>query len=593
MKQSTNNKPKDSWDLSPLYKNIESWEKDFNKIDNLLKDFNAYKNKLSNNPQTLAEAYKKSDKLGRLLEKIYTYAHLKSDLDIGNSKNMAILNRIRSKYAQISGSTAWFEPEILSIPEDKLKEYLNSNELKFYQRSLNEIIRQKKHMLSAPEEKLLGLASDALATPEKAFSALNNVDIKFPEVSDETGNKIQLTHSLYTKLLENTNREIRKEAFNGMYDTFEKYKNTLSVTLEGNTKKHVFSSEIRNFDSALQSSLHNDNVPVKVYESLISAVHNNLDAFKDYLKLRSKILKIDDLNMYDLHCPLIQEKNVDISWEEACNMVGNAVKVLGEEYAEISETAFKNRWIDVYERPGKRSGAYSSGCFDSPPYILMNYNGTLNDVFTLAHELGHSMHSYYSNKTQEYHYADYKIFVAEVASITNELILHDYLMKTSNDKSFKLNLLNHLANEIRGTVYRQTMFAEFEKNIHEDLEKGIPLTAESLSEKYYNLNALYHPGIETPDKKIAIEWARIPHFYYNFYVYKYATGFSAAATLAKGIIAKDKNKTDAYLNFLKAGSTKDVLDILKAAGVDLNTPEPVNNALNLFRQTVNKIKSNF
>jgi oligoendopeptidase F len=475
------------------------------------------------------------------------------------------------------------------MPESLINSYINSTNLKFYKRSLLEILRDKPHTLTASEEKILGLASDALATPSKVFSALNNVDIVFPEVPDGSGEKVQLTHSLFSKLLENNDRSIRKAAFDAMYDTFSKYKNTLATTLEGCVKTHVLNAGIRKFPSALQASLHNDNVNPDVYDNLIASVRNNLPEFKKYIQLRSEILKIDDINMYDLHCPLIQEKDVDIPWNEACSMVGNAVKVLGGEYLDITHKAFSSRWIDVYERPGKRSGAYSSGCYDSPPYILMNYNGTLNDVFTLAHELGHSMHSFYSNKHQKYHYASYKIFVAEVASITNELILHDYLMKSTDDASFKLTLLNHLANEIRGTVYRQTMFAEFEKNIHADLEQGIPLTADSLSEKYYKLNAEYYPGIKNPDEKIMMEWARIPHFYYNFYVYKYATGFSAAAALAKGILSGNRNKIDAYLNFLKAGSTKDVLDILKDAGVDLSTPAPVDDALKFFKEIVEQI----
>ena len=414
-----------SWDLKVMYSDTAEWEKDFDRIDSLLELFCTFKGKLNEGADILLNAFKASDELFALLEKVYTYSHLLSDLDIGNSANLALYNRACAKYAEISGATAWFEPEILDLPEDIIDSYINNPVLDFYRRSLLEILRDKPYTLSASEEKILGLASDALATPSKVFSALNNVDIVFPEVPDGKGGKVRLTHSLFTKLLENNDRTVRKSAFDAMYDTFSMYKNTLASTLEGCVKTHVLNAGIRKFPSALQASLHNDNVSQDVYDNLIASVRKNLPEFEKYIHLRSEMLNIEDLNMYDLHCPIVPEKEVDIPWDEACSMVADAVGILGDEYLEITHKAFSSGWIDVFERPGKRSGAYSSGCYDSPPYILMNYNGTLNDVFTLAHELGHSMHSFYSNKHQEYHYASYRIFVAEVASITNELILHD------------------------------------------------------------------------------------------------------------------------------------------------------------------------
>lgn len=579
-----------TWNLSLLYQTQKEWEKDFASLDALLADFNAFCDKLGDSPEILKQAFEKSDILDRLLEKVYVYVHLLSDQDIADSTNMGKLNRVTAKYAEISGETAWFDPEILAMPENKLNEYIESPVLAFYRRSLEELLRDKPHTLSAPEEKILGMASDALATPGKAFSALNNVDIKFPEVPDGKGGKARLSHGLYSKLLENSDREIRKAAFDGMYDTFKDYRNVLATTLDGAVKTHVLNSRIRNFDSALKASLHNDNVPQDVYDNLILTVGENLDGFYKYLELRRKVFGYDEINMYDLHNPMVPECKLEVEWPEACDMVTKSLKVLGEEYSSILCKAFTERWIDIPECKGKRSGAYSSGCYDSVPYVLMNFNGTLNHVFTLAHELGHSMHSYYSNHAQDYHYADYRIFVAEVASTTNELLLHDSLLKSSDDKKFKLYLLNHLADGIRGTVYRQTMFAEFEKTIHGQFEEGIPLTADGLSESYYELNARYHgPGMK-PDQKIEIEWARIPHFYYNFYVYKYATGFSAAAALSKGILEGDRNKIDAYLNFLRAGSTKDVLDIMKDAGVDLTTPAPVIATMDLFAETVDELE---
>ena len=584
---------KDTWDLSLLYETEKEWESDFASLDTHLADFNAFRGKLGASASTLREAYEKSDDLQRISEKVYVYAHLLSDEDIANSANIGKLNRVTAKLAEIDGETAWFEPEILEFSDDKLKSYIESTELAFYRRSLEELLRDKPHTLSAPEEKIMGMASDALSTPDKAFSALNNVDIKFPEVPDGKGNKVPLSHGLFSKLLENSDRKIRKSAFDAMYDTFNEYRNVLATTLDGAVKTHVLNSRIRNYNSALKASLHNDNIPQDVYDNLISTVHRHLPAFHSYLELRRKALGLDEINMYDLHNPLVPECKLEVEWGEACDMVRKSLTVLGDEYSTILSKAFTERWIDIPECKGKRSGAYSSGCYDSVPYILMNFNGTLNHVFTLAHELGHSMHSYYSNHAQEYHYADYRIFVAEVASTTNELLLHDFLIKSSDDEKFKLYLLNYLADGIRGTVYRQTMFAEFEKMIHEQFEQGIPLTADGLSELYYELNAKYHGSGMEPDQKIEIEWARIPHFYYNFYVYKYATGFSAAATLSKGILEGDQDKINGYLEFLKAGSTKDVLDIMKDAGVDLTTPAPVNATMELFAKTVKRLAGSF
>jgi oligoendopeptidase F len=583
--------PKDStWDLKPLYSSAKKWEEDFASLDKLLKAANRLKGKLGDSPVNLKMAYEKLDQLSRTLEKVYVFAHLKSDEDLSNSKNTGTMNRVTAKFAEIQGATAWFVPEALALPDSKIKKYLKSEELSFYKRALKELLRNKSHMLSAGEEKILGMASDALSTPSKTFSALNNADIQFPSVKDSSGKSIELTHGNYIKFLESGKREIRKTAFKAMYDTFGKYRNTFATTLSGAVKTHALNAKIRNFPSALDASLHPDNVPRQVYENLIESVNANLKPFYDYLELRRKVLKIRKLDMYDLHAPIVKGCKSSFSWEDACENVIEAVAPLGEEYVKEVKKGFASRWVDVYESKGKRSGAYSSGCFDSYPYILMNFQGNLNDVFTLAHELGHSMHSLLSRKNQEYHYADYKIFVAEVASTTNEILLHHSLTEKSEDEKFKLYLLSHLADGIRGTVYRQTMFAEYEKKIHEDFEKGVPLTADSLTESYYALNKKYHGPKVNPDEGIGMEWARIPHFYYNFYVYKYATGFSAAAALSKGIIEGDSKKIEAYLNFLKAGSTKDVLDIMKDAGVDLTTPKPVEDTMDLFAATVKQLK---
>ena len=578
------------WDLSTIYTSIEKWEADFSRINGLVTAVLAFKGKLGDSPQTLADCYKTQDAMERVVEKIYTYAHLESDQDTAKSETRSRVDRITSKFAEISGKLAWFDPELLALPEETFSSYLEAEELSFYNRTLQEQARSRAHTLSEKEERILGMSSEVMGAASKAFSILNNADIKFPKIKDDDGNDVELTHGSYVKFLESGDREIRKGAFNAMYDTYNSYRNTFACTMGSNVKKDVLKAELRNFPSALESSLHPDNVPADVYNNLISTVHSNLPALHRYYDLRRKVLKLDKLDMCDVYNPLIAESKIEVSWEEACQWVREACKPLGEEYCTILERAFEERWIDVLENKGKRSGAYSSGCHDTSPYVLMNYSGTLNDVFTLAHELGHSMHSYYSRNAQPYHYSSYKIFVAEVASTTNELLLHDYLMKKTEDKNFRLYLLNHLVDGFKGTVYRQTMFAEFEKEIHERVERGEPLTPDNLCEYYYELNKKYHGDAVEPDQKIEMEWARIPHFYYNFYVYKYATGFSAAVALSKNILSGDQKKLDDYLGFLKAGGSKDVLDIMKDAGVDLSTPEPINSALTEFSGVVDELE---
>ncbi len=584
--------PKDkTWNLTKIYKNIDEWEKDYLNIDTLLDKVLSYKGNLAESAKKLADAMKTSDELERLAEKLYTYSHLLSDEDISNSKNQGYLDKITAKFADISGETAWFEPELIAISKTQMNAYLETDELSFYKRSIKDMLKARPHILSDKEERLLGLASDIFSASHKTFSMLNNADISFPNVIDENKNEIKLTHGNYIKFLENNNREVRKSAFDAMYDTFKQYRNTLASTLDATVKKHAYNAKIREYDSSLVASLFSDKVPVDVYNSLIDTVNENINSVHKYYELRRKSLKLDKLDMYDVYCPLVSDIKVDISWDEACQWVLEAMQPMGKEYCEIVKKCFSNRWIDVLESKGKRSGAYSSGCYDSPPYILMNYNNTLNSVFTLAHELGHSMHSFYSNKTQDYHYASYSIFVAEVASTTNELLLYDYLLKKFKDNTAMITyLMNYHADGIRSTVVRQTMFAEFEKIIHQQSESQIPLTPDNLSKIYYDLNKKYHGDAVQTSQKIDMEWARIPHFYYNFYVYKYATGFSAALALSQNILSGDKNKINKYFDFLKAGDSLDVLDIMKHAGVDLTSSEPVEKTMKELSNTVYKLE---
>lgn len=578
------------WDLTLIYEKDEDWESDFKKIDQLVYSVIQFKGKLCDSPQTLASCFDSMDMMERHVEKVYTYAHLKSDQDTTQSESQSRLDRISTKCAEISGKLAWFKSELMALPEDIFNNYLQAQELEFYNRTLKEYARNRNHTLSAKEERLLGMSSEVMGCASKIFSTFNNADLKFPSIEDGEGNTIELTHGNYIKFLESDNRCVRKRAFDAMFNTYGSYRNTLACTLSANVKKDVLKAELRNFPDALSSSLHADNIPSKVYNNLISTVHNNLPALHRYYDLRRKVFGVNKLDMYDIYNPLIPKSKLEVGWEEATKWVMEACKPLGEEYCSVLKRAFSEQWIDVLENKGKRSGAYSSGCYDTVPYILMNYSGTLNDVFTLAHELGHSMHSYYSRNHQKYHYSSYKIFVAEVASTTNELLLHDYLLKNTTDNNFKLYLLNHLADGFKGTVYRQTMFAEFEKEIHERAERGESLTADNLCKYYYELNKKYHGYAVDADQKIEMEWGRIPHFYYNFYVYKYATGFSAAVALSKNILSGDTTKLESYLNFLKAGSSKDVLDIMRDAGIDLSSSSPINSALAEFDSVVSQLE---
>ena len=576
-----------TWDLAPMYESGEAWEKEFSELDSLLKNFLKFKGHLADSPAVLKQAFEADDALSLSIERLYVYSHLKADEDTGNSVNQARHDRISARSAEISGECAWFQPELLAMDESRFNAYLQDETLAFYRRTLTEIGEERKHTLSAAEERILSLSSDVLGTPHKAFSLLNDADLRFPVIEDDKGEKIEVTHGNYIKLLESPSRPVRKAAFEAVYDTYSGMKNTLAALLDGEVKIHVLDAQLRSFPSAIESSLFGDKVPVSVYENLLGAIHRNLPLIYRYFALRAKVLKLGKLDMYDIHTPLLPECRLEVSWEEAVKQVCDSLQVLGPEYHSAIGQAFENRWIDVPECRGKRSGAYSSGCFGSPPYMLLNFSGTLDSMFTLAHELGHSMHSYFSDRNQPYHYAGYRIFVAEVASTTNELLLFHFLLKQTSDPKIRAYLLNHLADQFRGTVFRQTMFSEFERDIHALSEEGTPLTADLLSDRYYKLNALYHGDAVQGDERIRYEWARIPHFYYDFYVYKYATGFSAAAALSRMILS---GETEPYLRFLKAGGSRDVLDIMKDAGVDFLNGDPVGDALKLFDDTVTQLE---
>ncbi len=579
-----------TWDLSPVYTSAEAWDADFAKIAGLIEKVQAFRGKLAVSPATLRDAFAAVDDLERLAEKLYVYAHLRHDENTADGANSARKGRISARFAEISAACAWFEPEVLALNDATSSKFLDSPELAFYRRSLSRLLESREHILSTAEETVLGSLADVLGSPDQIYGILNDADLAFPKVADDSGKKTELTHGNYIKFLESADRGVRRRAFKAMFSTYGKFRNTFAATLDGAVKCHAVDARLRRYPSALAAALFPDRVPEQVYTGLISAVRANLAPMFRYIELRRKALKLRNINMYDLHCPLRPACRAEYSWDEAKSTVRSALAPMGPEYLAALDRAFSERWIDVPECRGKRSGAYSGGSFDTPPYMLLNFHGTLNDVFTLAHELGHSMHSHYSNLSQQYHYADYSIFVAEVASTTNEILLQRHLMDHCNSRELKIHLISHLLDEIRGTVYRQTMFAEFELLVHRLAEQGTPLTADLLDEEYSKLNAAYYgPGLQA-DELIRHEWARIPHFYYDFYVYKYATGMSAAMMLAENLLSGDPAKHDAYFSFLKAGSSRDVLDIMKSAGADLATPAPVEACLAVFDRLVAELE---
>lgn len=578
------------WDLEAFYPSVELWEKDFASLEKLADDFCAFRGRLHESALVLRQAIEAHDALDRVCSRVYCYAHLKSDENTLVNANRSRLDKVKSFFAVLSARDSWFDPEIMAIPEDVMNRFLEDPELAFYRRSLEELLKERPHTLSEPEERLLGTLSDVISGSDDIFEMLNDADLNFGKVRDENGKLRPLTHGTYRSFLESPSREVRKNAFRKLYRVYEQFRNTFAATLNNTVKRHVVGAEIRHYPSALAASLSSDNVPESVYRNLIDAVHQKLEPIYDYMDLRREIMQLDKIDMYDVYNPLLPDCRKTYTFEEAGSIVRKALSPLGKDYLENLELAFSQRWIDAPSCKGKRSGAYSSGCYDSYPYLLLNFDSTLNDVFTLAHELGHSMHSFYSNRHQEYHYADYEIFVAEVASITNEILLFEYLMENTSSRELRIYLLGHLADEIRATLYRQTMFAEFELDMHELAAAGEPLTADVLSERYGKLNKLYHGPAVDPDEMISLEWARIPHFYYNFYVYKYATGMAAALKLAKGLRSGDPARREAYFSFLKAGCSKDVLDIMKDAGVDLSTPAPIVDALDYFADVVKQLR---
>ncbi len=579
------------WKLEDVYPDQDSWENDFRRVRELLLEIQAFQGRLGDSAGALWEVLQKSEELERTADKLFVYSRMRRDEDNANHRYQVSFDRIEALSVEAGSVTAFMVPEMLTIDEERLYRFMEEQpELALYRHYFEELLRQKEHILSAAEERILAMSADLSSATGNIFSMLNNADIRFPSITDEHGHEVELTKGRFGGFMESTDRRVRKDAFTSLYSTYSGLKNTLATTLTASVRKDIFYARVRKYPGALEAALDQDNISPRVYQSLIEAVHDKLDYLHRYMKLRKKLMNVDELHFYDLYVPLVQEHQKPFSYEEAREIVLQGLAPLGTEYLQVVKQGLENGWVDVFENQGKTSGAYSWGSYDTHPYILMNFDGKLNDVFTLAHELGHAMHSYYSNQTQPFVYSQYSIFVAEVASTVNESLLIEHLLRNSRERREKMYLLNHYLEQFRGTVYRQTMFAEFEKLVHERVEAGEPASVEDLSQIYKDLNARYFGAEVVLDDEIRVEWARIPHFYSAFYVYKYATGFSAATALKQMILTEGQPALERYMRFLKSGGSDYPMNILKEAGVDLTRGGPVEDALETFGRLLTKLE---
>ncbi len=586
----------DRWNVEGLYPSHEDWEQAFQSFASQAQQtpswpaLHAYQGTLQRNPEQVRNALDLMMTIDRELSKLYTYAHLRHDEDIANPNFKKSYEQILTLAHAFAQETAWFQPELLTLADDLLESYLEAPILTAYRFYLEKMIRIKKHTLSSENEKLMALAGQALQTSYKAFNAISDADFKFGSVLDSKGEEKPLSHATYSLYIRDQDRTLRERAFKHYHKKYLKYENTLCELLSGQVQNHLFQARSRHYSSCLEAALFPKNIPTSVYHALIQAVSEQTPVLHRYMDLRKRILKLDQLHLYDIYVPLTSAIDIRLSYQEAEDIVIESVAPLGPEYQSFLAQGLKDqRWVDRYENRNKRSGAYSSGCFDSMPYILMNYKDLLRDVFTLAHEAGHSMHSLYSRRTQPYQYSDYPIFLAEVASTFNEDLLGRLLIDRCQNPIEKIFLLNQKIEDIRGTLFRQTMFAEFELLIHQFVEKGTPLTPHLLKQEYRQLNYKYFGPHVVIDEEIDIEWARIPHFYYNFYVFQYATGISAALALSDKVVNGDDKDREDYLSFLKGGSSQYPIDMLKMAGIDMESPAPVKAAILKFDRLLTEL----
>jgi oligoendopeptidase F len=566
------------WDLSHIYESDEKWEEDFKWVETNLSGYDKFKGTLSQSAKNLLACFKFDDSVGIKLGRLHLYAMLSKDSDMKVSRYQAMEERIKSLYSKVTAASSYIKPELLQINDEKLKQMVSSNkELQVYSHSINDLIRTKTHTLAKEQEELLALASEITQTPYNVYSMFTNADIKFPVIKDDSGNDVEISHARYYAAMYSKDRTYRENAFKMYYKPYMQYVNTFVSLFNGNLKTNIFNATARKYRSARETALDKSNIPVAVYDNLINAANNNLEPLHRWASLKKKLLRLKELHPYDTYVTIFNNTaEVKYPYEKAKEIVYNSLKPLGQNYLEVLKTAFDDRWIDVYETRAKKSGAYSSGTtFGVHPYVLLNWTDLLNDVFTLTHEMGHNMHSHFTGVSQPYTYANYSIFLAEVASTFNESLLLDYFISNASSKEEKLYFLEKYLNNITQTFYRQVMFAEFEMIVYERTESGEALTPESLCELYGSVYQKYWGSHMVPDEEERYTWARIPHFYYNFYVYQYATGFAASEVLAKRIRSNTNSAVDEYINFLKAGSSDYPINILKAAGVDMSTPEPV------------------
>ncbi|MDO4454732.1 MAG: oligoendopeptidase F [Eubacteriales bacterium] len=584
-------KKEDCWAIEDLYENDELWREDTEKLRSELKAIGAFKGKLTEKKETLLQFLNEYAKLMERHEKIHVYANQKLHENTKNSIYQKLAGEAQVLENQVSSATAFAVPEILTLNEATLDQWLEqSEELQFYKRFLDEILRGKPHTLSIPEEEMLARAGEMGNAPYQIYAMFNNADITFGSVKDENGEEQVLSSGRFVAMEENSDRRVRKEAFEVFYRSYEQFKNTLAAVFDANLRQASFFAKEHRYSSSREYYLDSNAIPVSVYDQLIDTIHEKLPLMYRYVGLRKKILGLDEMHMYDVYVPLASEVQKTYTFDEAKQIVQRGLEPLGEKYGAVLKQGMESRWIDIYENEGKRTGAYSWGAYGTHPYVLLNFNGNLTNVFTLAHEMGHALHSYFSDEAQPYLYAGYKIFVAEVASTCNEALLIHYLLEQSKDETERMYLINYFLDKFKGTMFRQTMFAEFEKVTHAAVEAGETMTADRLCEIYHKLNQLYFGDQMISDPQIAIEWARIPHFYTPFYVYQYATGFSAAVTISQKILNGEPNAVENYLKFLSSGGSMDPIDLLKICDVDMTTSKPVEEALHVFESYLDELE---
>lgn len=581
----------DTWNLSLMYADREAWETDLKQAQEMGKKLTGQEGHVCDSAQNLLDTLLQQTDLYRKLNHLGVYVSCLSDQDTGNDTHQEMSQRFYSIVAGIESSISFITPEILELETAQLEDYYKQcPDLEAYRIELENTLRLKPHILSKEMEKLLADASEICNNPDQTYSIFSNADMKFPEVEDENGEMVQITHGRFVPLEESADRRVRKETFEKLYGVYKQYSRTLASIYSGQVKQLIFQAQARHYDSTLEAAVNAVNVSPQVYRNLVETVNKNLDKMHRYVRLRKRLLGVDELHMYDIYTPIIAGVSKDIPFAEAKETVLKALAPLGEDYLQVVREGFENRWIDVYENEGKRSGAYSTGSYDSYPYILLNYTGNMDNMFTLIHEMGHSMHTWHSTHNQPPMYANYRIFVAEVASTCNEILLMEYLLAHTTDKKERAYLLNHYLDSFKGTVYRQTMFAEYEMITNKMAEEGQSLTAEALTKVYYDLNCKYYGPDMVSDPEIGVEWARIPHFYYNFYVYQYATSFSAAVAVARNILKEGAPAVERYKKFLSGGCSMPPVELLKIAGVDLTTAQPIQDALDVFGQVIEELE---